>query len=63
VKSQKKSIKSILVIVQKDFSTTFIRDIMSLTNIRLLNIVLCITSVVADLAANLVTIQVSNYAK
>jgi hypothetical protein len=36
-------------------------DIMSLTNTRLLNIALCITSVGADLSANLLKIQVSNY--
>jgi hypothetical protein len=47
---------------QKYFSSKLVRDIMSLTNIRLLNMALCIASVGADLSANLLKIQASNYA-
>jgi hypothetical protein len=61
VKSQKKSINCISGIFQKYFSTKLVRDVMSLANIRLLNIALCITSVRADLSANLLKIQVGNY--
>jgi hypothetical protein len=62
VKSQEKSINSISRIFQKDFSTKLVRDVMSLANIGLLNIASCITSVGSDLSANLLKIQVSNYA-
>jgi hypothetical protein len=58
----KQSIKSILGIFQKYFSTKLVGDIMSQTNIRLLNIALCIASVGANLSANLLKIQVGNYA-
>jgi hypothetical protein len=62
VKLQNKTIKSILGIFPKDVSTKLVRHIMSLTNIGLLNIALCITSVGADISANLLKIRVSNYA-